>query len=338
MPTTEFAKGGPAAPPVRLVFLGTPEVVVPVVEALRLAPDICHVVSVVTAPPARRGRGAVSEDMPSAVQAWAQGHGLKCHMPVTARDETFLATLESEQPDLCVTAAYGQFLPPRFLRLPRFGTLNIHPSLLPEFRGAAPVQRALEAGLSQTGVTLLFSTAKMDAGPIVAQKESSIAPDEDSPKLLARLFAVGASLLLQSIDQLRCHGLEGLTLRQQDDSVATHAPKLAAHEAFVDPRTTDATTFANRVRAFVPWPGVKLRLKRGSAVAEAKIVSAEALLTPSGRPPGAVWFADDACYLSCKDGASVLRVSQLQLAGKRVMTAADVQRGWPPGHPPELAE
>lgn len=163
----------------KVVFLGTPEIAALslglLLEASRQGKGGgggFDVVRAVSNPPARTGRKKVLQ--PSAVQALADSEGVPVMTPATARDEEFLTGLEELQPDLCITAAYGQFLPRRFLDIPKFGTLNVHPSLLPLYRGASPVQRCLEAGDAETGVTVAFTVLKMDAGPVVRQTVTSL--------------------------------------------------------------------------------------------------------------------------------------------------------------------
>lgn len=156
----------------KVVFLGTPDIAASSLELLLEASRQgkgggFDVVRAVSNPPARTGRKKVLQ--PSPVQALAERDSIPVMTPATARDEEFLAELEGLEPDLCITAAYGQFLPRRFLDIPKFGTLNVHPSLLPLYRGASPVQRCLEAGEEKTGVTVAFTVLKMDAGPVVRQ-------------------------------------------------------------------------------------------------------------------------------------------------------------------------
>ena len=161
----------------KVVFLGTPDVAALSLDLLLEASRQgkgggFDVVRAVSNPPARTGRKKVLQ--PSPVQALAESAGIPVMTPATARDDEFLAELESLEPDLCITAAYGQFLPQRFLNIPKLGTLNIHPSLLPRYRGASPVQRCLEAGEPETGVTVAFTVLKMDAGPVVRQMVSEV--------------------------------------------------------------------------------------------------------------------------------------------------------------------
>ena len=157
----------------KVVFLGTPDVAASSLELLLRASRQGRgggfdIVRAVSNPPARVGRKKVLKPCP--VQTLAESEGVPVMIPTSAKDDGFLADLEELEPDLCITAAYGQFLPQRFLDIPKFGTLNVHPSLLPRYRGASPVQRCLEAGEPETGVTVAFTVLKMDAGPIVRQK------------------------------------------------------------------------------------------------------------------------------------------------------------------------
>lgn len=159
----------------KIVFLGTPyEAAISLELLLQASRDNgtqgpgFEIVRVVSNPPARAGRQKTRTPCP--VQSLAENEGIAVMTPITARDEAFLEEFEALQPDLCITSAYGQFLPQRFLNIPKFGTLNVHPSLLPRYRGASPVQRCLEAGETETGVTVAFTVLKMDAGPIVRQK------------------------------------------------------------------------------------------------------------------------------------------------------------------------
>ena len=328
-----ISSGSP--PRLRVVFLGTPDVVLPVLAALR-ASQHADLVLVVTAPPARRGRGAAAAATPTPVELWAREQGLPCATPASVREPAFLQQLLALAPDICVTAAYGQFLPRAFLDIPRFGTLNLHPSLLPELRGAAPVQRALEAGLTRTGITLLFSTLRMDAGPLVDQTEVDVSPQEDAQPLLLRLFGIGAGQLEVALGHLRAEGQ--LATRAQDEDKATHAPKLTAEEAYVDVLTLAARSIVNRIRAFAPWPGVKLRVVRAGEELDLRILAATASPGVPLRAPGSAWFEPDGLMISCKSGESVLKVTQLQLPGKRVMSAAEVRNGWPAGAEVKLAQ
>ena len=183
----------------RVIFLGTPEVAAAALRRIAASP-LTSVVGVVTQPPRPAGRRRALH--PSAVQKEAESLGLRVLTPSRiAGDETFLATLLEEElrPDLCVTMAFGQILPNAFLRVPTVGTINIHPSLLPDLRGAAPVQRALERGDESAGVSVLTTVRALDAGPILAQGRVDVGEGEQAPELLERLVNEGTSLLLDEV-------------------------------------------------------------------------------------------------------------------------------------------
>lgn len=172
---------------------------------------------------------------------------MTCHSP----QDAFLDALEGMQPDLCVTAAYGNMLPQRFLDLPRHGTLNIHPSLLPRYRGAAPVNRALEAGDPVTGVSVAFTVRACDAGPVLAQEQLPLSGDEQAPELLRTLFAAGTELLVRSLPQV-WNGTAAGAAVPQDDAAVTHADKMQKDDAWLDFRRS-AVELHNQVWDSGAW-------------------------------------------------------------------------------------
>lgn len=320
--------------PLKVVFLGTPEIVVPVGERLFCAQDICRIELVVTQPPARRGRGRDIQETPSPVAEWAYQKGLRVLTPEKVGETAFLQELTALEPDVCVTAAYGQYLPRAFLSVPKLGTLNIHPSLLPQFRGAAPVQRTLEAGLKKTGVTVLFSTPKMDAGPIVAQSDTVIEETEDAQQLLDRLFRLGSDLLVNVLGTYQQSGFAGLQCVDQNESLATEAPKISAQEGLLQPRELLVSEFLNKLRAFALWPGVKVLFNFPAGPTPVKILKArERVMEDSDHDQQDVWFSDSGLCIRCKSKGSVLEVLELQLPGKRVLAALEARNGWPGGRP-----
>jgi len=256
---------------------------------------------------------------PSPVAQLAEQEGLPLLTPPNAKDEDFLATLEAMQPDLCVTAAYGCFLPQRFLSLPAHGTLNIHPSLLPLYRGAAPLQRCLEAGDEVGGVTVLFTELKMDAGPILRQVERPLTGDEQAPELLTELFETGTQLLVDALPSV-WDGSCRAQLVAQDDALATKAAKLTQDEAELRLDAMGARTLHNRVRAFAGWPGTWVKLSIGGA----EPVRAKVLNTRVGAstapPTRCLAIEGDALQAVCADG-SVLEVTRLTLPGKKPVEA-----------------
>ncbi|ESQ28690.1 hypothetical protein EUTSA_v10019000mg [Eutrema salsugineum] len=220
-----------------LIFLGSPQVSVTVLEALfdaSLKPNSSfEVAGIVTQPPARRDRG--KKVLPSPVAQYALDKGLPSDLifsPEKAGDEAFLCTLRDLQPELCVTAAYGNILPTKFLNIPVHGTVNIHPSLLPRYRGAAPVQRALQDGVPETGVSLAFTVRKLDAGPVIASKRFQVDDQIKAPELLSFLFSEGSKLLISELPSI-FDGSANSKAVPQDDSKATLAPKMAPDEAWL---------------------------------------------------------------------------------------------------------
>lgn len=306
----------------RIVFLGTPDVAAESLTQLIVnAPSVNgRIVSVVTRPPARKGRSRTLS--PSPVHATADEHGISVLTPRTAKDDTFLDTLAALKPDLCITAAYGCILPQRFIDLPRHGTLNIHPSLLPRWRGAAPVPRALEAGDSETGVSVAFTQLALDAGPVLVQRRVAPGQNETAPELLARLFALGTEALLESLPSV----WDGTAVAQpQNNSAATHAPKLSKEEArltFVE----NACIVHNKVRAFAGWPGTWADFAVGEDMTELrlKVIRTSVLREQGGMCLGVhdVKFSDELQCLrvTCDDG-SVIGIHEVQPAGKKAMSA-----------------
>lgn len=217
-----------ASSPKRVVFLGTPPVAARSLELLlqgsRKGRGSFEIAAVVSQPPARTGRKM--KLTPSPVHELAEAEGLRLFTPPNAKDEQFLTDLASCEPDLMITAAYGCFLPRRFLDMPKFGTLNIHPSLLPLFRGAAPVQRCLEAGDEVTGVSVAFTVLKMDSGPILRQVHRPLTGDEQAPELLEELFETGTEQLLDALPSV-WDGSYKEAQWEQDHDCATEAPKLS---------------------------------------------------------------------------------------------------------------
>ncbi|CAM9153831.1 unnamed protein product [Chrysoparadoxa australica] len=250
----------------RLVFLGTPEVSVTSLKVILEGAAASHndpdnmyeVVGVVTQPPAPTGRR--KKITPSPVQVLAEQEGIPVLAPAKAKDEEFLQQLRDMAPDLCVTAAYGQFLPTKFLKIPVLGTLNIHPSLLPKYRGASPVQRALEAGDTETGVTVAFTVLKMDSGPVVSQVKCQLEGHEKATDLLQELFTVGSKELVRVLPSVWSGGVE---VTEQDESQATAADKLSAAEAQCCFEKETASKIHNKVRGFAGWPGTWCELLCG---------------------------------------------------------------------------
>jgi methionyl-tRNA formyltransferase len=326
----------------KIVFLGTPEVAALVLQKLIDAskiPDSTYEISAIVSQPGRP-KGRSRQPQPSAVEKLALDLGLTTDQilcPEKATDPSFLDTLTNLQPDLCITAAYGNYLPSKFLSIPRYGTLNIHPSLLPAYRGAAPVQRSLEDGLTISGVTVLYTVKEMDAGPILAQQKMPIDAEVQAPELLDRLFTLGTELLLTNLEVVWA-GMGDKMAQPQDSSAATHAPKLTREQGKLD-FCQPATVCHNKVRAFAPWPGTyhtfelvdtsspekteELELK----VLKTRVLGEEGNGEPSGASSEKVVAAGPAgLTITCGDG-QVLELLEVQAPGRKAVAAKDFVNG-----------
>ena len=331
----------------RVVFLGTPDVAAmsleKIVSASKAAPlnDLFEVVAVVSQPPAPAGRK--KKLTPSSVQLAAEKLEIPIMIPEKAKDEDFLSALEDMKPDLCITAAYGQWLPKRFLAIPRRGTLNIHPSLLPLFRGAAPVQRCLERGDDMTGVSVAETVLKMDSGPIVRQVTRELSGDEKADDLLQELFVKGTDELLDALPAFFNED-DPIVLSPQDDAKACPADKITVEEAKIDFKSTSATTIHNKCRGFAGWPGIWSNFQVGDEeeAQRIKIITTKVLSEPGATPPSQEVSvtkyqatdesgnnkgkAKDILCVVCGDGSS-LGILELQPPGKKVMDAKSFING-----------
>lgn len=298
----------------RLAFAGTPAFAVPTLDALRNAGhDIC---AIYTQPdrPAGRGRKPAA----SAVKQYGARHGLPVWQPATLRDET--ARLSASAPDALIVVAYGLLLPPAILSVPRHGCLNVHASILPRWRGAAPVARAIEAGDTDTGVSIMQMEAGLDTGPVLARAHMAIGAVDTAAALQDRLAARGAALLVETLTQLVAGTI---TPQPQDATQATYAHKLSKSEATVDWRQP-ATVVHRKIRAFNPWP-VAQTTWRGELLRLWE-VGPSALTATTDRPPGTVIDATDSgVRVATGDGA--VTITRLQAAGGKALTAVEFLNG-----------
>jgi methionyl-tRNA formyltransferase len=295
----------------RLVFAGTPEFAVPSLAAALDPRD--RVLAVYTQPDRPAGRGR--QLAPSPVKALALQHGIEVRQPETLRDAQVQDALRALQPDLLIVVAYGLLLPQKVLDIPRHGCWNVHASLLPRWRGAAPIQRAIEAGDAETGVCLMQMEKGLDTGPVLLRRALPIGPEETGGELHDRLAQLGAGLLRDGLGLLRA-GLQPLPQTQPEQGV-TYAAKLDKAEARID-WSAPASVLARRVRAFSPWPVAEADLG-GERV---RVHRAIALDRDPGAAPGTIVAAGrDGIDVAC--GTGTLRLQQLQRDGGRALAALD---------------
>lgn len=299
----------------RAVFFGTPEWAVPSLVALE-ATDGIDVVAVVTNPDRPAGRGYKLRASP--IKERAIELGLDVLQPERVRNAAFSEWFRDARPDVAVVVAYGKILPAELLAVPSFGFVNMHFSLLPAYRGAAPVQHAVMDGARMTGASIMVLTEGMDEGPVLATTEVSIGPTETAGELGARLAEIGAGLLVETLPRY----LEGsLQPVLQDDAAATYAPKISSEQARIE-WSADAGQIVDKVRALNPSPGAWTTL-RGERL---KILSlARVDDVPSALAPGEVLVTDRGLYVGT--GELALLLGHVQLAGKKPMAGSELARG-----------
>lgn len=302
----------------KLVFCGTPQFAVPTLE--RLAATGFNIQLVVTQPDRPQGRGMEVTAPPVKQSA------LKLGLPIVQPDkikknEAFQAQLTALAPDAIIVVGYGRIIPPWMLELPRYGNINVHASLLPKYRGAAPIQWAIASGERVTGVTTMHLNEGLDTGDILLQKELPIPNDDTSVTLAPKLAQLGAELLIETL-----HGLEQKTLvtQPQDDSQATLAPILRKEDGLVDFNRT-AQEIHNRLRGFQPWPGAYTKF-RGKNL---KFVEVKPTTSTSHGKPGEMHVQGDHLLVTCESGTA-LQLLQLQPEGKKAMSAREFINGYHP--------
>lgn len=305
---------------IRAVFMGSDEFSLPSLEALvtrgHHLPDAIETVGVVTQPDRPAGRGRKLK--PNPVKLAALGHDVPVLQPQRLRAPDALESVLALQPDVIVVASFGQLLPDSILEAPRFKSLNLHPSLLPRWRGPSPVQGTILAGDEQTGTTLMLMSSKMDGGPILDQDTTTVGPDETAGELTARLAEMSANLLMRDLPSW----FEGrLVPRTQDDARATYTSRISREDGVIDWRLP-AWELARRVRAFNPWPVA-------STIWEGRILRLLRARSGMGQgEPGRVEGLKDGS-LAVGTGQGILLVDQLQLAGGKPLTASEFVRGHP---------
>ena len=309
----------------RVVFFGSPEFSIPTLETL--AVSSYRPMLIVSQPSRRAGRGHRLQDPP--VAQWAREAGIELVQPEKVRAKAFVETLAGLRPDVAVVVAFGQIFPSRVLEIPRFGCVNLHASLLPVFRGAAPIQAAIAAGEEKTGVTTMLMEAGLDTGPILLQRSVRIGPHETSPELATRLAQMGGELMVETLQGL---GDGSIHPAPQGAELASYAPRLRKKDGLVE-WTLTAAEIERRLRAFQPWPGLTtaclgqpLKLVEGVVLPE----RAEREIAPGFF----LGLREGSLAVAC-GGTSVLGLRRVQRPGRRVLCAADFLRGerLTPGQP-----
>ena len=304
----------------RVAFAGTPDFSVPALEALVASRHA--VVGVLTQPDRPKGRGRQITAGP--VKAAALAHGIPVAQPLSLKDPAGRAELEAWRPDVLVVVAYGLILPPAVLGLPRLGCINIHGSLLPRWRGAAPIQRAILAGDSCTGVTIMLMDVGLDTGPMLLKQEIPIESTDTGGSIHDRLSVSGASALLEALEGYSAGTLKPIP---QPAEGVTYASKIEKSEALLDWHR-DALELDRQVRAFNPWPVAETRLEGEQLRVFGTAVLEGLNSTKIGTEPGTITaVSDSGVVVQC--GRGQLALQQLQRPGRRAVPAADFIRGMP---------
>ena len=300
----------------RIIFAGTPEFAAVHLSALINSEH--EVIAVYSQPDRPAGRGKKLQ--PSPVKQVALEHNIAVYQPLNFKDPADIAELNALQADVMIVVAYGLLLPQAVLDAPKYGCLNVHASLLPRWRGAAPIQRCIEAGDKVTGITIMQMDAGLDTGAMLNKVSTGIALDETGGSLHDRLASLGPDSLLTTLAQLQAGTLQP---EQQNDALANYAHKLKKEEALLD-WSQSAETLALRVRAFNPFP-VAYTLLGNERI---RVLQASAIDKATQLQPGTIAnVSAEGIEVACADG--VLRLEQIQLAGKKAMMVADVINGQP---------
>jgi methionyl-tRNA formyltransferase len=300
----------------RILFCGTPHFAVPTFIHLLAQPDI-EIAAVITQPDRPRGRGG--QISPSPVKAAAIAASIPVHQPDKIRSPEARELLAKLAPDCIVIIAYGQIIPASLLSIPKLGWINLHASLLPKYRGAAPINWAIANGEPQTGLTTMRIDASMDTGEILLQEELDIAPEETAPELAASMAEAGAPLML---DTLRRIAAGNLVSRPQNDAEATYAPLLKKEDGRID-WNRPAQEIYNRMRGFDPWPGAYTSFRGQICHLWAEPFS---LPTFTGSRPGTIVREDTQVLIACGH-ATLLRLLSVKLEGRKQISAVEFANG-----------
>lgn len=301
--------------PLRIIFCGTPEFAVPSLVALASEPEF-KVEGVVTQPDRPSGRGQSLAKSP--VKIAAEQRSIPVFQPTKLKSPEVLAYFENPKPDAVVIIAYGRIIPAQLLAIPRLGWINVHGSLLPKYRGAAPIHWAIANGEKITGLTTMKVDLGLDTGPMLLNYETKIGADETSPELYARLASAAAPLIIESLEGLAAGKI---TPTPQDNTQATLAPLLKKEDGRIDWTRTSAAIY-NRMRAFQPWPGAFTTFRGNQCSIWGKPVVCES----SGSPPGTITARLGDIFIDCGK-LTTLRLEQVQREGRKRITAREFANG-----------
>lgn len=300
---------------INLLFIASPREVVPILEEITKADFVADIL-VITKPPAPAGRGRELRDTP--VKTKAEAMGLKVLCPDNLKDKKLLENIKNFSPHIGLCAAYGKIIPPELLKIPQKGILNIHPSLLPRWRGAAPVQRALEAGDKVTGVSFALMTEGLDDGPVVYAEKKEIGEKENAVELMENLMKTAAEV----VDRVLWDYLKGSITPKPQEGEITYARKITKEEGKIN-WNMRAIEIYNKIRAFYPWPGTYTFLKDKLL----KIHKANVLNRNTENYPGTIVdVSNHGIEVQCRDG--ILNILELQLEGKKKIGADEFIRGY----------
>lgn len=299
----------------KIVFMGTPDFAVPSLKALAHAGYT--VAAVVTRPDRPKGRGG--KVSPPPVKECALSLGLPVHQPEGLKDPSFLGCMSELSPDAVVVVAYGKILPKEILSLPGLGCINVHASLLPGYRGSAPIHRAVINGESETGVTTMYMEEGLDTGDIIQQKRVAIGGDDTAGVVHDRLSVLGASLLTETLALIAKGGAPRVP---QDGSLATYAPPLTAEDEIIRWNAT-ARSIKDRIRGLNPWPGARTYL--GERLVKVWRVRVADGYKPACRPGTVLAFLEEGIRVQAGEGQII--ITELQAEGSKRMSAAEFLRG-----------
>lgn len=302
----------------RILFMGTPDFAV--ASLRRLVEDGHEICGVFTQPDKPKNRGM--KLIPSPVKEYALTQNLTVYQPLKARDGEAMSIIEQLAPELIVVAAYGKILPEELLNYPKYGSINVHSSLLPKYRGAAPINWAILNGEAETGVSIMYMAEALDAGDVIAQANTLIHPEEDAQTLTARLAELGAAALSETVTALA----EGAATRTpQDESAFTYAPMLSRGLSPID-WTCSAHAINCQIRGLIPWPAASTDIVTGETM---KVFRSKETGEETTANPGTILSADKrGIAVACGDG-KVLYLTEIQALGGKRMAAADYLRGHP---------